>query len=76
LLTSARGAKHLKIRKTPRSQVLAPQGPRTGEEEHTHSHTLKAYVEEDLMIGQDPESRMRRRREWRETRREGMVGGR
>jgi len=32
--------------KTPRSQVLAPQGSRKGEEEHTHRHTLKAHVEE------------------------------
>jgi len=47
LLTSARGEKLLKIRKTPRSQVLAPQGPRKGEDEHTHRHTLKAYVEEN-----------------------------
>jgi len=47
LLTSARGDKLLKIRKTPRSQVLAPQGPRKGEEEHTHRHILKAYVEEN-----------------------------
>jgi len=46
-LTSAREAKLLKIRKTSRSQALAPQGPRKGEEEHTHGHTLKAYVEED-----------------------------
>jgi len=37
----------LKIRKAPRSQVLAPQGPRKGEEEHTHRHTLKVYVEEN-----------------------------
>jgi len=47
LLTSARGEKLLEIRKTPRSQVLAPQGPRKREEEHTHRHTLKAYVEEN-----------------------------
>jgi len=47
LLTSARGAQLFKIRKTPRLQALAPQGPRKGEEEHTHIHTLKAYVEED-----------------------------
>jgi len=47
LLTSARGEKLLKIGKTPRSQVLALQGPRKGEEEHTHRHTLKAYVEEN-----------------------------
>ena len=47
MLTSARGGKLLKIRKTPRSQVLAPQGPRKGEEEHTHRRTLKAYVEEN-----------------------------
>jgi len=46
-LASARGAKLFKIRKTPRSQALAPWGPRKGEEEHTHRHTLKAYVEED-----------------------------
>jgi len=26
--------------------------------------------------GHEPEARMRRRREWRESRREGMVGGR
>jgi len=26
-------------------------------------------------IGQDPDSRMQRRREWREARREGMAGG-
>ena len=37
----------MKIRKTPRSQALALQGPRKGEEERTHRHTLKAYVEED-----------------------------
>jgi len=47
LLTSARGVKVLKIQKTPRSQTLAPQGPRKGEEEHTHRHTVKAHVEED-----------------------------
>ena len=47
MLTPGRGAKLLKIRKTPRSQALAPQGPRKGEEEYTHRHTLKAYVEED-----------------------------
>ena len=47
MITSARGEKLSKIRKTPRSQVLAPQGPRKGEEEHTHRHTLKAYVEEN-----------------------------
>jgi hypothetical protein len=47
LLTSARGEKLLKIRKTPRSQVLSPQEFRKGEEEHTHRHTLKTYVEED-----------------------------
>ena len=35
------------MRKTPRSQVLAPQGSRKGEEEHTHRHTLKAHVEEE-----------------------------
>jgi len=73
LLTSTIGGKLLKIRKTPRPQVLAPQGPRKGEEEHTHRHTLKAYVEENLRIGQDPDSRMRRKKEWREVRREGMV---
>jgi len=47
LLTSARGGKLLKIRNTPRSQVLAPQGPRKGEEEHTHRNTLKTYVEKN-----------------------------
>jgi len=47
LLNSARGAKLSKIRKTPRSQALAPQRPRKGEEEHSHRHTLKAYVKED-----------------------------
>jgi len=47
LLTSARGEKLSKIRKTPRSQVLAPQGSKKGEEEHTHRHTLKTYVKED-----------------------------
>jgi len=36
LPTSARGAIFLKIRKTPRSQALAPQGLRKGVEEHTH----------------------------------------
>ena len=40
MLTSARGEKLLQIRKTPRFQVLAPQGPREGEEEHTHRHTF------------------------------------
>ena len=45
--TSARGEKLLKIRKTPRSQVLAPHGPRKGEDEHTHRHTLNTYVEEN-----------------------------
>ena len=47
MLISARGENLLKLRKTPRSQVLAPQGPGKGEEEHTHRHTLKAYVEEN-----------------------------
>jgi len=47
LLNSARGGKLLKIRKTPRSQVLAPKGSRKREYEHTHRHTLKTYVEED-----------------------------
>jgi len=37
----------LKIPKTPRSQVLAPQGSRKGEEEHTHIHTLKTHVKEE-----------------------------
>ena len=36
-----------KIRNTPRSQALAPQGPRKGEEKHTHRHTVKAHVQED-----------------------------
>jgi len=27
--------------------ALAPQGPRKGEEEHTHRQSLKAYIEED-----------------------------
>ena len=27
--------------------ALAPQGPRKGEEEHTHRHTLKAHIEEE-----------------------------
>jgi len=35
------------IRKTPRSQVLAPQESRKEEEEHTHRHTLKAHVVEE-----------------------------
>jgi len=35
-----------KIRNTPRSQALAPQGPRDGEEKHTYRHTVKALVEE------------------------------
>jgi len=48
LLTSARGVNLLQVRKTPRSQALAPHGPRKGEEEHTHRHTVKAHVEEDL----------------------------
>jgi len=46
-LNSARAENLFKIRKTPRSQELAPQGPRKREEEHTHRHTLKAYVEEN-----------------------------
>jgi len=39
----------LKLRKTPRSQVFAPQGPKKGEEEHTYRlrHTVKAHVEKD-----------------------------
>jgi len=45
LLTSARRAKLLQIRKTPRSQALVPQGPRKGREEHTHRHTVKAYTQ-------------------------------
>ena len=45
--TSARAANIFKIRKTPRSQALAPQGPRKGGEEHAHRHTVKAHVEED-----------------------------
>jgi len=40
--------------------------------EHTRRHTVQAHVRR---IGQDPDSRMRRRREWREARRKGMVGG-
>jgi len=47
LLNSGRGAKLLKIRKTPRSQAITPQRSRKGEEEHSHRHTLKAYDEED-----------------------------
>jgi len=47
LETSARGVNILKIRKTPRSRALAPQGPGKGEEEHTHRHTVKAHVKED-----------------------------
>ena len=47
MLTSTRGEKLLKIRNTPKSQVLVPQGSRKGEEEHTHRHTFKTYVEED-----------------------------
>ena len=58
------------IRKTPRSQVLAPQGSRKGEEEHTH-------IEGDMISrrsGHEPEARTRRRRVWRESRRKGMEG--
>jgi len=47
LLTSARGAIFLTNTKPPRSQVLAPQGSKKGEEEHTHRHTLKAHVKEE-----------------------------
>ena len=47
MLTSARDANPLHIRRTPSSQALAPQGPRKGEEQHTHRHTMKAHVEED-----------------------------
>jgi len=39
--------KILKLRKTPRSQALASQGPRKGEEEHTYRNTVKAHIEED-----------------------------
>jgi len=42
------------IRMTPRSQALAPQGPRKGEEEpwQTDRHTVKALVKEnDASIG-------------------------
>jgi len=46
-VSSAGGPNLFKIRNTPRSQALALQGPRKGEEEHTHRHTLKACVEED-----------------------------
>ena len=45
--TPSKRRKTLKIRKTPRSQVVAPQGPRRGEEEHTRRHTLQACVEEN-----------------------------
>jgi len=41
------GEKLSKIRKTPRSQALAPKRPGKGEEEHTHRHKVKAHVEED-----------------------------
>ena len=47
MLTLVRGAHIFKIRNTPRSQALAPLGPRKGEEEHTHRRTVKAHVEED-----------------------------
>jgi len=32
---------------TQSSGTSSPGGPRKGEEEHTHRHTLKAYVEQD-----------------------------
>ena len=47
MLSSVRGANILKIRKTPRSQTLAPQGPKKREEEHTHKHTVKAHLKQD-----------------------------
>jgi len=47
IVNLSKRSKLLKIRKTPRSQALAPQGSRKGEEENTNRHTLKAYVQED-----------------------------
>ena len=44
-----------------------------GEEEHTHRHTLKAYVRR---IRQDLDSRMQRRREWSPRGKENRNGGR
>jgi len=41
----ARGARD--NRKTPRSQALAPQGPRKWEEEQTDRQTVKAHVQEN-----------------------------
>jgi len=69
--------KHCETKDTFRSQALAPQAlapqqPKKGEEKQTDRHTVKTYVKEDLT---DPYSRMRRRRGWREARREGMAGG-
>ena len=52
---SKRSKTFFQIRKTPRSQALTSQGPRKGEEEHTHRHTLKAYVEKD-QTGYDTKS--------------------
>jgi len=45
--TSSGGFDWFLVPKTPRSQILAPQGPGKGEEEHTHRHTVKAHVEKD-----------------------------
>ena len=38
-------ATRAKLRKTPRSQALASYGPKKGEEEDTHRHTVKTHVE-------------------------------
>jgi len=81
----------LKLRKTPRSQALAPQGPKNGEEEHIHRlrHTGKAHVEKDwtgsrlTYAEKERVERKRERRnggegdqgEGRENGREGMVEG-
>ena len=44
--TSVRGANFYKY-EIPRSQALAPQMPRKGEETHTNIHKVKAHFEED-----------------------------
>jgi len=69
-LTSARGAKLFKIQKTPRSQALAPQG--LGREQR-NIHTDTHWRPMPRRIRQDPDLRMRRRREWGEARREGHI---
>jgi len=73
LLTSARGARNnLSKRETPRSQALALQGSRKGEEEQTDRHTVKAHVGENRTGSRITNAE---REGMERARREGMLGG-